>query len=105
MRENYGMMVAQEQQLPLDRNPQKGDADKKSIDKEEKCTYSVLNNPSAALNTDEQRILAHIGTEPCTVDDVIAMADMPAGSVKSLLTKLTIKGLVKQHPGGRISRK
>lgn len=104
-RENYGMMVAQEQQIPFDERTGKEPADKKSIDKEEKCTYSVVNNPSAALNADEQHILAHIGTEPGTVDDVIAKADMAPGTVKSILTKLIIKGLVRNLPGGRVSRK
>ena len=103
--EKAELKVAQERILPAGESSQKAEADKKSIDKLENCTYSVVNNPSAALNSDEQRILAHIGSEPCTVDDVIALADMPAGTVKSVLTKLTVKGFVKHHPGGRISRK
>ena len=103
--EKAALKVAQERILPAGESYQKAAADKKSIDKLEKCTYSVVNNPSAALNSDEQRILAHIGSDPCTVDDVIALADMPPGTVKSVLTRLTIKGCVKHHPGGRISRK
>lgn len=98
-------MVAQNPQIPHDGKPQKQVTDKKSIDKEEISTYSVVNNPQAALNPDEQRVLAHIGRDPCTVDDVIAMTDMAPGMVKSILTRLTIKGLLRNHPGGRISRK
>ena len=103
--ENAPLQVAQNQQIPTALQAENGSADKKSIDKLENCTYSVLNNPSAALNTDEQRILAHIGTEPTTVDDVIAKAELSPGTVKSILTRLTIKGLVRSLPGGRVSRK
>ena len=91
--------------LLLDRNGIKEADDKKSIDKTDKSTYSVLNNQPADLKPDEQRVLAHIGNQPCTVDDVIALTDLTPGAVKSILTMLTIKGLVQNHPGGRISRK
>ena len=77
-------------------------ADKKSIDKEEKSTYSVVNNPAAALTEQEQAVFARISSEPCTVDDLIGLTDLPPATVKSILTRLTIKGVVRNLPGGRI---
>ena len=49
--------------------------------------------------------MARIGSQPVTVDEVIAQTDMNPGTVKSILTKLVIKGVVRNHPGGRVSRK
>ena len=80
-------------------------ADKKSIDKEEKSTYSVVNNPAAALTEQEQAVFARISSEPCTVDDLIGLTDLPPATVKSILTRLTIKGVVRNLPGGRIALK
>ena len=79
--------------------------DKKSIDKEEKSSYSVVNNSAAPLNEKEQAVLDKISREPIFVDQVIEAVGMPAGTVKALLTKLTVKGRVENHPGGRVSRK
>jgi len=80
-------------------------SDKKAIDKEEKSTYSVLNSKNAALSETEQTILALIGREPVPMDEVIGKTDMSASAVKTILTKLTVKGLLAMHPGGRISLK
>lgn len=79
--------------------------DKKSIDKEEKSTYSVVNHQTAPISDQEQAVFKEIGREPMTVDDVIQRTGLPAGKVKAVLTKLTVKGILQNHPGGRISRK
>lgn len=76
--------------------------DKKSIDKEENSTYSVVNNPLPALPEAERDVLACIGREGSLVDEVIAQAELPAGTVKSILTKLVLKGLIVNQPGGRV---
>ena len=85
--------------------PQKEAPDKKSIDKQKKSTYSVVNNPAPALNDQEKAVFEKLGREPITVDALMEATGLSAGRVKSILTKLTIKGLVKNHPGGRISLK
>ena len=89
--------------LPLYRPEQK--TDKKAIDKEEKSTYSVLNGKQAALSETEQTVLALLGSQPIPVDELIAQTQMSAGAVKAILTRLTIKGLTVNLPGGRISLK
>ena len=103
--EKRALQVAQSKEIPTKTDPLHGNVDKKSIDKLENSTYSVVNNLSAALKDDERRVLAHIGHDPCTIDDVIALTDMAPASVKAILTRLTIQGLLRNHPGGRVSRK
>lgn len=78
---------------------------KKYIDKDEKSTYSVLNKEAPALSEAEQAVLACIHETPVPVDELIAQLGLPAGTVKSILTKLALKRLVLNHPGGRVSRK
>lgn len=97
--------VAQTPQVP---QPQQGKmefSDKKSVDKDKKSTYSVVDNSAVPLNDREQAVLAKISREPVFVDDVIAAVGMPAGTVKAIMTKLTVKGKLQNHPGGRVSRK
>ena len=79
--------------------------DKKSIDKEEKSTYSVLNVAKPLLSETEQAVLSQITREECCLDDIIDRTQLPAGTVKSALTRLALKGLVVNHPGGRVSLK
>lgn len=99
------LKVAQEVLLPENSAVSATDTGKKPIDKEEKSTYSVLNEPDPALSEAEQAVLAHISREGCLVDEIIARAQLPAGTVKSVLTKLILKRLIMNHPGGRVSRK
>lgn len=95
--------VAQAPSIPADLENFDGIEQKKAIDKEEKSTYSVLD--SADLSEEEKAVLAHVPFEPTSVDEVIAQTDLPAGKVRSVLTKLTMKRQTVNHPGGRISRK
>lgn len=99
------MQVAQNPTIPENSEKFNGKNDKKSIDKDEKSTYSVLDKPSPALSEAEQAVLARIRQEPIAVDELIAQAELPAGTVRSILTKLALKRLVVNHPGGRVSRK
>ena len=99
--ERMDLLVAQVGEIPK----MQENADKKSIDKKDNTTYSVVNNPPAGLNAQEQQILALIGDAPCAVDQVIARSDMTSAAVRSILTKLTVKGLVQPLPGGRIQAK
>ena len=89
--------------VPLQQAP--SSADKIAIDKEEKSTYSVLNSKQTGLSETERAVLALIGKEPIAVDELIDAAQMSAGAVKAILTRLTIKGLTVNLPGGRVSLK
>lgn len=98
-------MVAQQQVYPEKADVQNQTHDKKSIDKSSKSTYSVVNNLVSALSQQEQLVFARIDAEGCTVDDLIGNTELPPATVKSILTKLTIKGLVRNLPGGRVAAK
>ena len=80
-------------------------SDKKAIDKKEKSTYSVLNSEEVALTETEKHILTLLDRTPKPLDEVISQLDMSAGTVKLTLTKLSVKGIVAMHPGGRVSLK
>lgn len=103
--EGTQLLVAQQQEHPVKVVSKKEAADKKSIDKQEKSTYSVVNNRVSALTEQEQLVFAQIGTENVTVDDLVGRTELPPATVKSILTKLTIKGMVRNLPGGRIAVK
>lgn len=91
-------------QQPVYPEPQKA-FDKKSIDNPGKSHYSVLENNMADLSGDEQQVLSKLTASPRPVDDVIAEAELPAAKVLSVLTMLTLKGIVVNHPGKRVSLK
>lgn len=97
--------VAQPPAVPQRKEKPVEQTDKKSIDKEEKSSYSVVNNSAVPLNEREQAVLDKISREPIFVDQVIEAAGLPAGTVKAILTKLAVKGRIHNHPGGRVSRK
>ena len=100
-----GWKVAENTELPgkMQKNPEKDE--KIPIDNERISTYSVLNNKQTALNEEEQAILALLTRHPQEPADIIARAQLPSGRVLSVLTVLTVKGLVLKHPGGRVSLK
>lgn len=78
-------------------------SDKKDIDNPENNAYSVLDKLIPDLSGEEKEILRCLGPEPKSVDDVIAQLEIPAGRVLSVLTRLSIKGLVINHPGRLVS--
>lgn len=80
-------------------------SDKKAIDKEANSTYSVLNSKDVTLTETEKHILSKLDRTPKPLDEVISRLDMSAGAVKMTLTKLSVKGIVVMHPGGRVSLK
>lgn len=89
-------------QLP--RYPDTGPmADKKDIDNPKNNAYSVLDNALPELSGEEKEILRCLTPEPRSVDDVIAQLEIPAGRVLSVLTKLSLKGVVVTHPGRMVS--
>jgi len=97
--------VAEEPIVPLKISEKTETARKKSIDNQEFTTYIELENNHPALNDEEQAVLAQLTRHPQEPAELIAKLDMPSGKVLSILTMLTVKGLVLKHPGGRVSRK
>lgn len=96
--------VAQTTLSPGKGMPSQLNNDKKPIDKGEKSPYSVLNNELPALTPEEQAVVACLSPEPMPVDEVIAGAKMAPGKVLTILTRLSLKGVVKNHPGKRVSK-
>ena len=78
---------------------------KKPIDNREVTQYSVLNSGAGTLTEDEKCLLSHLTPKIEGVDEVIARSGMETARALSILTKLSLKGLVKQHPGKRVSLK
>ena len=79
--------------------------DNKSIDKQEKSRYSVLECEKLDLTPEEQAVVSLLTDMPCSVDAVIANSQLPAGKVLSILTVLALKGVVQNHPGKCVSLK
>ena len=97
--------VAQQQALPEAKWEKKENHLKKSIDNPEHSTYSVLNKREVSLNGEETAVLELLTGIPQYPDAVMDRSELPAATVQSILTRLSIKGLVQYHPDGRISRK
>ena len=94
---------------PLKNNPIlpviKAKPDNKSIDNRDKSRYSVEDNKNRNLTPEEEKVLSLVTREPVLVDQIIDAAGLPAGKVLSVLTMLTMKGLVQNHPGKYLSLK
>ena len=78
-------------------------SDKKDVDNPGINAYSVLDDAQKQVTPEERQLLELLGQEPCPVDLLIQKLDMPAAQVQRILTKLSLKGVVKNHPGGMIS--
>lgn len=77
--------------------------DRKDIDNPAQEPYSVLNEQLSQLTEEEKAVMACLTQEPRPVDEVIAQLSEPAGKILSLLTKLSLKKMVVNHPGRRVS--
>ncbi len=80
-------------------------ARKNPIDNGPISTYSVLENTQPALSQEEQAVYKLLTNQPQEPAELIAKLSLPAGKVLSVLTMLTVKGVVRKHPGGRVSLK
>ena len=96
--------VAESPVRPQKNQPKRESAAKIAIDNTEKSTYSVLNKREVTLSDQEKAIYGLVGDAPELPDSIMDRADLPASTVQSVLTRLTIKGVLRQHPDGRISR-
>ena len=88
------------------KNREKPDAGAKiAIDNEAKSTYSVINKRPVNLSDQEQAVYDLVGETPELIDSIMDRAELPSGTVQSILTRLAIKGVLQNHPDGRVSRK
>ena len=83
----------------------KQNEDKKVIDNGDASSYSDWEDRMPPLLPDEQKIVSALTHEARPVDDVIAETGIPTAKMLATLTLLQVKGIVKQHPGKRISLK
>ena len=97
--------VAQKPVKPAAKPNLKKQTDKKGIDKEPSAPYIDLNDTLSKLSPDEQAIVAAIKGGERLVDDVIAETGLTTGKLLACLTMLELKGIVKRHPGKRVSLK
>ena len=97
--------VAQKPVIPVKKQPPSAENDKITIDNGDTTPYSDVNKPKLPLSGTEQTIIDALTREPRLVDDVIAETGLSAGKILSALTLLEIRGIVKRHPGKRISLK
>lgn len=79
--------------------------DKKGIDKEQSAPYIDLNDILPKLSEEERVLVSALRDGERLVDDVIAETGLTTGKVLGLLTMLELKGILKRHPGKRISLK
>lgn len=77
--------------------------DKKGVDNPVASPYSVLDEKEIRLTPEERQVLACLCGIPCPVDEVLAQLDMPSAQVLGILTRLSLKGMVKNHPGRLVS--
>ena len=97
--------VAQKAAVPGENAKEAKSPRKNPVDNGAISSYSELENNSFALSREEQAVLALLTREPQETAALIARLEMSSGKVLSLLTILTVKGLVLKHPGGRVSLK
>ena len=97
--------VAQSLSAPVSKSDKTETARKNSIDNGPVSTYSVLENKQITLSEDEQTVLTLLTNVPQEPAELMTKLTLPSGKVLSILTMLSIKGLVQKHPGGRVSLK
>lgn len=96
------LRVAQEPQLPKKSLNTQEKNDKKSIDKEVSPPYSETAPSRPPLTDTEAKVLALVQGE-MPVDELIAAAGLPAGTVQAALITLEIKKRVRRLPGPRVA--
>lgn len=78
-------------------------ADKKSVDNPTPKSYSVKEINTPELTEQEQAVVDCLDTVPRPLDQVVARAGIPAALVSGVITKLTLKGYIANHPGKLVS--
>ena len=80
-------------------------SDKKDIDNPANNSYSVKIDENISLTPAEKKVLSVLDHTPKAMDDVIAQLEIPAGEALKIITKLSLNGLIVNHPGRLISVK
>lgn len=83
--------------------PARSRADKINIDKPKDSPYIGKDTTLPELTEPEKAVVALLSSKPVPMDLITEQLDMPQHQAMSLITKLTIKGVVKNHPGRLIS--
>ena len=89
------LQVAQSAEIPV--------FDKKDIDNPANNSYSVTISENNTLTPAEKKVLSVLGPTPMGMDDVMAQLDLPAAEVLQIITKLSLEGMVINHPGRQVS--
>ena len=97
--------VAQKAKIPHKKENLKKETDKIGIDKEPSTPYIDLNDILNKLSPEERAIVSAVKDGQRLVDDVIAETGLTTGKLLATLTMLELKGIIRRHPGKRISLK
>ena len=97
--------VAESPVVPAESVQERESPAKIAIDNWDKSTYSVINKKPVGLNDQEAAIFDLLSEKPQYPDSIMDAAELPFGTVQSVLTRLAIKGLVSYESDGRIRRK
>ena len=98
-------LLTENVKTPAISRPARAKKEELPIDKKAKPSYSVIGEPLPKLTPEEESVFSCIRTDPRPVDEVILETGIPANKVLTLLTMLSVKGLVTNHPGGQVSLK
>ena len=97
--------VAQKTLFPRKFGKEKKEKQKKEIDNPALTSYIDAEVPLPELTEQEEKVVAIIRQGDTLVDDIMAKADMNAGSILATLTMLEIKGVIARLPGKRVEMK
>ncbi len=97
--------VAQKPKIPRKSGKEIGLFRKKEIDNCASASYIDAEAALPELTGPEERVVAVIRQGATLVDDIMAQADMNAGSILATLTMLEIKGVIRRLPGKRVEMK
>ena len=97
-RAETAQIAAQRPAIPA---PSQTEQNKKSIDNPAMPLYSKTSETD--MSPDEKAVFRRLGPEPMLVDDLVAEVDMPTARVLTILTMLTMRNIVVNHPGRRVS--
>ncbi len=98
------LYVAQNTKIPEGNKKENHKGYKNFIDKQEKSSYSIpVERP--ALSPEEELICSYFSDVPRASDQVLLELDMPSGKALSIITKLTLTGVLEDIPGEGIRLK
>ena len=97
--------VAQKPRIPKGKIAAEEKSCNLDIDKAASAAYSDVNTTKPKLSADEAQIVSALASGERLVDDVIAETGLTTGKMLAALTMLELKGVIRRHPGKRISLK